>query len=147
MYKHRKTLLDLQSKNIRLLGPGIGDQACGDNGPGRMLEPVDIASQAAALFDQGALAGKRVFITAGPTREALDPVRYISNHSSGKMGYALAAAAADAGAQVKLISGPVNLEAPERCERVMIESAQQMLSASLDGIQRLRYFHCRCGRC
>lgn len=125
---------DLQNKNIRLLGPGVGDQACGDNGPGRMLEPLEIASQAAALFEQGSLAGKQVFITAGPTREALDPVRYISNHSSGKMGYALAAAAADAGARVKLISGPVNLEAPARCERVQVESAQQMLDASLDGI-------------
>lgn len=122
---------DLNAKGIHLLGPGTGDQACGDNGPGRMLEPLDIATQAAAMFEQGSLSGKRVFITAGPTREALDPVRYISNHSSGKMGYALAAAAADAGARVTLISGPVNLEAPARCERVQIESAQQMLAASL----------------
>ena len=88
-----------------------------------LLEPVEIAQQTAALFDRGALSGKRVFITAGPTREALDPVRYISNHSSGKMGYALAEAAVDAGAKVTLISGPVNLPAPLRCERVMVESA------------------------
>lgn len=130
----------LQTKGIRLLGPGIGEQACGDTGPGRMLEPLDIANQTAALFDRGLLTGKRVVITAGPTREALDPVRYISNHSSGKMGYALAEAAIDAGAQVTLISGPVNLPAPPRCQRVMVESAEQMLAASLENIDQCDIF-------
>ncbi|MEH6577466.1 MAG: bifunctional phosphopantothenoylcysteine decarboxylase/phosphopantothenate--cysteine ligase CoaBC [Amphritea sp.] len=130
----------LRSKGIRLLGPGIGEQACGDTGPGRMLEPVEIAELAAEQFDLGLLAGKRVFITAGPTREALDPVRYISNHSSGKMGYALAEAAIDAGARVKLISGPVNLPAPQRCERVMVESAEDMLEASLENIDHCDIF-------
>lgn len=130
----------LKKKGVRLLGPGIGEQACGDTGPGRMLEPVEIAQQTAALFDHGALSGKRVFITAGPTREALDPVRYISNHSSGKMGYALAEAAVDAGAKVTLISGPVNLPAPQRCERVMVESAEQMLAASLEHINECDIF-------
>lgn len=130
----------LQTKGMRLLGPGVGEQACGDTGPGRMLDPLDIARQAAALFDRGLLTGKRVVITAGPTREALDPVRYISNHSSGKMGYALAEAAIDAGAQVTLISGPVNLPAPQRCQRVMVESAEQMLAASLENIDQCDIF-------
>ena len=130
----------LESKAVKLLGPGIGEQACGDTGPGRMLEPLEIAEQAAELFDRGLLTGKRVFITAGPTREALDPVRYISNHSSGKMGYALAEAAINAGAQVTLISGPVNLPAPPRCERLMVESAEQMLETSLKGIDQCDIF-------
>lgn len=125
----------LRSKGVTLLGPGVGEQACGDTGPGRMLEPVDIAQQAAELFDLGLLAGQKVVITAGPTREALDPVRYISNHSSGKMGYALAEAALDAGAQVTLISGPVNLAPPERCQTVQVESAEQMLDASLNHLE------------
>ena len=130
----------LEGKAVTLLGPGVGEQACGDTGPGRMLEPQEIAEQAAELFDRGLLTGKRVFITAGPTREALDPVRYISNHSSGKMGYALAEAAINAGAQVTLISGPVNLPAPPRCERLMVESAEQMLEASLKGIDQCDIF-------
>jgi len=130
----------LQQKDIRLLGPGVGEQACGDTGPGRMLEPSQIAEQAADQFDLGLLCGQRVFITAGPTREALDPVRYISNHSSGKMGYALAEAAIDAGAQVTLISGPVNLPAPQRCEIIRVESAEQMLEASLQNISQCDIF-------
>jgi len=130
----------LQSKGVQLLGPGIGEQACGDTGPGRMLEPQDIAEQVAEMFDLGLLTGKKVFITAGPTREAMDPVRYISNHSSGKMGYALAEAAIDAGAEVTLISGPVNLPAPQRCKRIMVESAEQMLAASLDKIDQCDIF-------
>ncbi len=130
----------LQSKGVCLLGPGVGEQACGDTGPGRMLEPLEIAEQTAALFDRGLLSGKQVFITAGPTREALDPVRYISNHSSGKMGYALAEAAVDAGAQVTLISGPVNLPAPPRCKRIMVQSAEDMLDASLQTIDQCDIF-------
>jgi phosphopantothenoylcysteine decarboxylase/phosphopantothenate--cysteine ligase len=92
-----------------------------------MEEPPAIATAAAALFDSGLLAGKRVVITAGPTREALDPVRYISNHSSGKMGYALARAAADAGAITTLVSGPVTLDAPDKVERHDVHSAREML--------------------
>ena len=130
----------LQSKGVCLLGPGVGEQACGDTGPGRMLEPLEIAEQTAALFDRGLLSGKQVFITAGPTREALDPVRYISNHSSGKMGYALAEAAVDAGAHVTLISGPVNLPAPSRCKRIMVQSAEDMLEASLQTIDQCDIF-------
>ncbi|WP_036188271.1 bifunctional phosphopantothenoylcysteine decarboxylase/phosphopantothenate--cysteine ligase CoaBC [Marinobacterium lacunae] len=122
------------SIDIQLFGPGIGEQACGDTGPGRMLEPSQLAELCAGQFETLALSGRTVFITAGPTREALDPVRYISNHSSGKMGYALAEAARDAGARVKLITGPVSIAAPERVECIRVESAQQMLDASLTGL-------------
>ena len=103
----------LRQRGMHLFGPAAGEQACGDVGPGRMEEPAAIAAEAASLFESGLLAGQRVVITAGPTREALDPVRYISNHSSGRMGYALARAAAAAGARTTLISGPVKLEVPE----------------------------------
>lgn len=131
---------NLQKRDIKLFGPGVGEQACGDNGPGRMLEPEQIASLTAEQFETGSLSGKTVFITAGPTREPLDPVRYISNHSSGKMGYALAEAAVEAGAYVKLISGPVNLPAPARIERVSVESAEDMLEASLTNIETCDIF-------
>lgn len=124
----------ITSRGIKLFGPGIGEQACGDTGPGRMLEPEEIANCTAEQFETGSLTGKTVFITAGPTREPLDPVRYISNHSSGKMGYALAEAAIEAGAKVKLISGPVNLAAPDRVQRISVESAQDMLDASLQDL-------------
>ncbi|MBT3147273.1 bifunctional phosphopantothenoylcysteine decarboxylase/phosphopantothenate--cysteine ligase CoaBC [Neptunomonas phycophila] len=120
----------LSAQGIRLWGPGIGDQACGDTGPGRMLEPLDIAARTAASFETGSLAGLRLTITAGPTREALDPVRYISNHSSGKMGFSLAQAAVSAGAHVTLISGPVNLATPDHVTRLDINSAQDMLQAA-----------------
>ncbi len=130
----------LQARGVKLFGPASGEQACGDTGPGRMMEPTELAQLTAEQFDTGALTGKTVFITAGPTREPLDPVRYISNHSSGKMGYALAEAAIDAGAKVKLISGPVNIPAPERCERVSVQSAEDMLQASLDGIESCDIF-------
>ncbi len=130
----------LSSQGVALYGPGVGAQACGDTGPGRMLEPEELAEMVAEQFQHGALAGKTVYITAGPTREPLDPVRYISNHSSGKMGYALAEAAADAGANVRLISGPVNLPAPPRVEVVSIESAEEMLAASLADIDQCDLF-------
>ncbi len=130
----------LSSQGVALYGPGVGAQACGDTGPGRMLEPEELAEMVAEQFQHGALAGKTVYITAGPTREPLDPVRYISNHSSGKMGYALAEAAADAGANVRLISGPVNLPAPPRVEVVCIETAEEMLAASLTEIDQCDLF-------
>lgn len=123
-------LQTLRERKVHIFGPAEGIQACGDTGFGRMLEPLEIVSAAAELFQTGALAGKKVVITAGPTREAIDPVRYISNHSSGKMGYALAQAAADAGAQTILISGPTNLAAPERVTRVDVVSAEDMYNAS-----------------
>ena len=100
----------LQSKKVFFIGPDIGDQACGDVGPGRLVEPEKILNEISNSINTGELSGKTVNITAGPTREKLDPVRYISNNSSGKMGYALAQAAIEAGANVNLISGPVTLE-------------------------------------
>ena len=121
----------LSSRGYTMVGPASGEQACGDIGPGRMEQPAVIAAAAAAQFETGLLAGKRVVITAGPTREALDPVRYISNHSSGKMGYALAQAAIDAGALTTLVSGPVNLEVPEHARLVEVVSASQMLDQCL----------------
>ena len=117
----------LSARGIAFVGPAEGEQACGDVGPGRMEQPEKIAESATAQFDSRALEGKRVVITAGPTREALDPVRYISNHSSGKMGYALAQAAVDAGALTTLVSGPVNLDAPEYATLHNVQSAVDML--------------------
>ncbi|MBT5006337.1 MAG: bifunctional phosphopantothenoylcysteine decarboxylase/phosphopantothenate--cysteine ligase CoaBC [Halieaceae bacterium] len=122
----------LQRRDVHFIGPAAGEQACGDIGPGRMEQPPAIAAAAAALFHTGALAGKKVVITAGPTRELLDPVRYISNHSSGKMGYALAQAAVDAGAVTTLVSGPVSLDPPEHAKCHRVERAQEMLEACLD---------------
>ncbi len=121
----------LQQKDIVIMGPGEGVQACGDVGPGRMLEADQIAELAAAQFQTALLDGINLVITAGPTREAIDPVRYISNHSSGKMGFALAQAAIEAGASVTLITGPVALPTPERAQRIDIESAEQMHDAAL----------------
>ncbi|WP_461517537.1 bifunctional phosphopantothenoylcysteine decarboxylase/phosphopantothenate--cysteine ligase CoaBC [Porticoccus sp.] len=128
----------LRGRGVHIFGPAEGSQACGDIGPGRMSEPQDLTELTADLFETGSLAGKKVVITAGPTREAIDPVRYISNHSSGKMGYALADAAAEAGAETVLISGPVNLTAPDRVRIISITSAQEMYQAALkeaDGCQ------------
>lgn len=138
MYRDAATqanLDTLRSRGAHLFGPAEGEQACGDTGPGRMLDPADIASAAAGLFQRGLLAGARVLITAGPTREAIDPVRYISNHSSGKMGYALAEACMEAGALVTLVSGPVHLATPPRVSRVDVVSAQQMHDAVLERAQ------------
>jgi phosphopantothenoylcysteine decarboxylase/phosphopantothenate--cysteine ligase len=136
----------LRSRGIAILGPGVGDQACGETGPGRMLEPDVLAdamvgdvplagsdsssgSAPVATSKPGLLAGRKVLVTAGPTRERIDPVRFITNRSSGKMGYAVAEAARDAGAEVVLVSGPVNLPAPQGVRRVCVETAEQMMSA------------------
>ena len=127
-------LARLSQRKIVCFGPAEGSQACGDVGPGRMLEPTELADLTARQFVRGELSGKSVVITAGPTREAIDPVRYISNHSSGKMGYALAQAAIEAGARVTLISGPTNLAPPERCHYIGIESAQDMYDASMQAL-------------
>lgn len=121
----------LLNRNIHIFGPADGDQACGDIGPGRMLEPLQLVAATASLFVSGRLAGKKVVITAGPTREALDPVRYLSNYSSGKMGYALAEAAAEAGAETILISGPTQLPTPERVKRIDVVTAADMYAASM----------------
>ncbi len=130
----------LVERGASFIGPAQGEQACGDVGPGRMEEPSMIAEYAASLFTSGALAGKRVVITAGPTREALDPVRYISNHSSGKMGYALAQAAVDAGAVTTVISGPVSLPTPEHVRRIDVVSAEDMLESCLEKLPECDVF-------
>lgn len=119
----------LASRGLQLFGPGSGSQACGDVGLGRMLEAEELAQRAADCFEFKSLTGLRVLITAGPTQENIDPVRYITNHSSGKMGFALAEAAAEAGAQVTLVSGPVHLRTPERVQRINVTSARDMLAA------------------
>ena len=117
----------LINNNFISIGPDSGEQACGDEGFGRMSEPQQIINQIASSFSQGLLAGKKILITAGPTREKIDPVRYISNRSSGKMGFSIAEAARDAGGLVSIISGPVNLETPNEVERINVESADEML--------------------
>jgi phosphopantothenoylcysteine decarboxylase/phosphopantothenate--cysteine ligase len=119
----------LHQRGVQVFGPAEGAQACGDVGPGRMLEPTELATLTAGLFETGALDGLNVLITAGPTWEALDPVRGLSNKSSGKMGYAVAEAAAEVGAQVTLISGPVALIPPERITTLHVTSAQEMYDA------------------
>jgi len=132
MWKNTLTQENVQAlaaKGLHILGPAEGSQACGDVGPGRMLEPLELVERLAAIFATGSLSGRRVLLTAGPTREAIDPVRYITNASSGKMGYALAAAASEAGAQVTLISGPVSLACLDRVECIPVVSAQQMYDA------------------
>ena len=121
----------LTDRGVRILGPAEGDQACGETGPGRMVEPHEIVDAVSNPTSKtGPLAGRRVLVTAGPTREPIDPVRYISNHSSGKMGYAIAGAARDAGADVVLLSGPVALDAPVGVERILIETAQELYEAT-----------------
>ncbi|MCB1672829.1 MAG: bifunctional phosphopantothenoylcysteine decarboxylase/phosphopantothenate--cysteine ligase CoaBC [Gammaproteobacteria bacterium] len=124
-------LATLEERGVHIFGPASGDQACGDIGPGRLLEPQQLVEACAGLFTAGLLSGRKLLITAGPTREAIDPVRFISNHSSGKMGYALAAEAAAAGAQVTLVSGPTCLATPERVTRIDVESATEMLEVCL----------------
>jgi len=143
MWRHPASLDNVEKLNQRgvtIIGPDSGIQACGDTGPGRMEQPDTIINQASDMFTSKSLQGKKVVITAGPTREALDPVRYISNHSSGKMGYALATAALDAGANVVLISGPVNLSIPERCQYLPVISANDMLLASLEYAKKADIF-------
>lgn len=127
----QQNLEALLSQGVHILGPGSGEQACGDTGPGRMIEPLEIMQASATLIATGPLEGKHVVITAGPTREAIDPVRFISNHSSGKMGFELAAVAAKAGAEVTLIAGPCAQTTPKGVKRINVESAEQMLDASL----------------
>jgi phosphopantothenoylcysteine decarboxylase/phosphopantothenate--cysteine ligase len=125
----RRNIAQLRADGVEILGPASGDQACGEVGMGRMLEAVDIADAVSALFGPKALAGVRMLVTAGPTFEAIDAVRGLTNRSSGKMGYAVARAAVDAGAEVTLISGPTALAAPSHVERVDVTSADDMLAA------------------
>lgn len=130
----------VKDRGFHVFGPGSGEQACGDVGLGRMLEPIEILQHCAELFPIGALAGKHILITGGPTQEPIDPVRFITNHSSGKMAYALAAEASLAGAQVTLISGPVALTTPDNVTRINVTTAQQMLEACLETIADIDVF-------
>ncbi len=127
----RRNFATLQSQGLRFVGPNEGEMAeSGERGVGRMAEPLEIRDAAMALLNDGPLKGKRALVTAGPTIEAIDPVRFLSNRSSGKQGYAIAAALAELGAEVTLVSGPTNLPAPAGVKRVDIESAREMLEAS-----------------
>ncbi len=132
----------LAQRGIHIFGPGSGDQACGEVGEGRMLEPLDLAERVAALQTgaTGPLKGRRVLITAGPTRERIDPVRFISNRSSGKMGFAVAQAIREAGAEVVLVSGPVNISTPPGVRRVDVESAADMLVVVLREVEGIDIF-------
>ena len=131
----QQNIENLKQREVIILEPDNGIQACGDVGPGRLPQPETIVQQVASVFKTGEMTGKKVVITAGPTREAIDPVRYISNHSSGKMGYAIADAMIDAGAEVTLISGPVSLKQPDRCTLVSVTSAHEMLEAATKAVQ------------
>lgn len=137
MWQNQATIANMQLLNQRgvlILGPDSGEQACGEVGPGRMLQPEDIAARLGQSFETGSLTGKSVMITAGPTWEALDPVRGITNHSSGLMGYAIAQAAIEAGAKVTLVSGPTHIEKPERANTIDVLSAANMHAAVMDNI-------------
>lgn len=136
----QENIARLKQRGITIFEPDNGIQACGDIGPGRLQQPDAIVDQFSRIFESNALSGKKAVITAGPTREAIDPVRYISNHSSGKMGYALASAMVDAGASVTLISGPVSIESPERCKLVSVNSAQDMLEAASSAVETADIF-------
>ena len=130
----------LRKRSITVMGPAAGEQACGDVGLGRMLEPVDIVALLVQELPQPLLAGKTVMITAGPTREEIDPVRYISNHSSGKMGYAIAQAAQSMGAKVILVSGPTNLVIPHGVTTIQVTSAMQMHQQVMEQIKHCDVF-------
>ena len=132
MWSNRATqrnVARIRADGVAIVGPGSGDQACGEIGDGRMLEPLEIVEELAAWFAPKVMSGKRVLITAGPTFEAIDPVRGITNRSSGKMGYAIARACRQAGAQVTLVSGPTALDTPQGVKRINVQSALQMMAA------------------
>jgi phosphopantothenoylcysteine decarboxylase/phosphopantothenate--cysteine ligase len=132
MWRHPATTANvalLRSRGVTVAGPAEGEQACGDTGPGRMLEPVALVAAIEARLSSGRLAGRRVVLTAGPTREAIDPVRFLGNRSSGKMGFALATALVAQGAETVMVAGPVSLATPPGVERVDVESALQMREA------------------
>jgi len=130
----KENLQLLKSRNIIIIEPGFGEQACGDVGEGRLAEPIDIAQQAAELFLSNSLSGKKVLITIGGTIEAIDPVRFISNHSSGKMGMSLAHACIQAGAKTTLIVGSISIDVERRAETIFVTSASEMYDAVMNNI-------------
>lgn len=130
----------LGARGVLLLGPDEGEQACGETGAGRLQAPDKLLTGLAELFESGLLDGRTVLITAGPTREAIDPVRYLSNRSSGKMGFAIAAAAAEAGARVILVAGPVNQPTPSHVQRIDVESTREMFEAVREHIAGVDIF-------
>ena len=130
----QENLKKLIDQDFDICGPGSGEQACGDVGLGRMLEPLDILDMFSLSFNEGTLSGKKILITAGPTQEPIDPVRFITNRSSGKMGYSLVEAALESGANVTLISGPVNIDPPSNCNFVSIKTAEEMYDAVMHHI-------------
>ncbi|MBT3347291.1 MAG: bifunctional phosphopantothenoylcysteine decarboxylase/phosphopantothenate--cysteine ligase CoaBC [Thiotrichales bacterium] len=136
----QQNISKLTERGVRIVGPASGEQACGDVGLGRMVEPDQIVEEVSAKFSTGALQGESLVITAGATREPLDPVRFISNRSSGKMGFAIAQAAVDAGAKVTLIAGDCALDTPDFVKRVVVESAEQMMSAVEEVIENATLF-------
>lgn len=139
MYRNQATqdnIATLVRRGVSVWGPATGEQACGDIGPGRMLEPLELVERCDAFFAPKPWLGKKLLLTAGPTREALDPVRYITNHSSGKMGFAIAEAAATLGAEVTLICGPVTLTTPAKVKRINVQSALEMHAAVMDHAQQ-----------
>lgn len=137
MWAHAQTqdnLAHLRQRGVQMIGPASGDQACGEQGEGRLLEPLDIVAEMKRLVVPGELLGHHVLITAGPTYEPIDPVRFIGNRSSGKMGFALAQAAKEAGADVTLVAGPVHLPTPTGVRRVNVETAAQMHEAVMRAV-------------
>jgi len=143
MYANQATqdnIKQLATRDVLVWGPDDGEQACGDFGPGRMLEPTAIFDRIVESLGPGKLNGRKVLITAGPTRESIDPVRYISNRSTGRMGFALARAAQQAGAGVTLVSGPVNLNEPPGVERISVSSAIEMRDAVIDRVAQVDIF-------
>ncbi len=143
MWSHpatQRNLAQVALDGAHVLGVGSGWQACGENGDGRMLEPAQLLEDITAFFQPKLLAGQQVLVTAGPTFEALDPIRGITNHSSGKMGFAIARAARDAGADVTLVAGPVHLATPRGVRRIDVTSAQEMLDATVRSAQAATVF-------
>ncbi len=137
MWRHPATVANLEAlraRGVRVWGPAEGEQACGDQGPGRLLEPAELLARVGGLFGEGCLAGRKAVVTAGPTREPLDPVRFLGNRSSGKMGYAVAEALMREGAEVTLVSGPVSLAAPPGVCLVPVETALAMREAVLEAV-------------
>ncbi|HET7157857.1 MAG TPA: bifunctional phosphopantothenoylcysteine decarboxylase/phosphopantothenate--cysteine ligase CoaBC [Burkholderiales bacterium] len=143
MWEHpatQRNVAQLRADGVEVLGPASGEQACGEVGMGRMLEAVDIADAVATMLAPKSLSGVRMLITAGPTFEALDAVRGLTNKSSGKMGYAVARAAVEAGAQVTLVSGPTDLSVPAKVERIDVVSANDMLDAVKQRVAKAQIF-------